>query len=279
VSDLAKKWGRAWHGESKWPLILEVCSGYFASVPDSVFAAEVNKVHVPVEYGTSDGQRLSSACFAADFRAGLVDFLTDLPNLEKANARSTGLDKWLGDASNWANSGSSMQPVRFTYHASKSERKPRRSKWAFALGAPSDEVRRRVRGYQAADRVQKVRVIQKREAGKVRTVLNSDDLTYLRMAYISHRLETALQGNSRSFLCLDNDAINQEWQRMAEQCAGEGWNVPVDQTHYDWGASRQMLGIFFEVVDTVIRAHAPAHLTQDLLLCLQLLRDSICTLS
>lgn len=161
---------------------------------------------------------------------------------------------WSSDPGNWGTSGSTRSKANVTVTDDDGTHGVRRSKWTAALTYSADEVEHMIlkdAGWQ------KPRVIQKQEAGKVRYVVSSDDVLYLRMAYVSSWLERGLSGHPNCSLFWTSEQLD-NWReaRIAQASAASHWFLPIDQSHFDWNVNYPMIDAVLAKISALVDTHA-----------------------
>ncbi len=278
MSDLYKKMGPTLSEHWKVFVNLETLGGYLPEVPEESFKTDIEDwitgdVH---HESLNDHGDWTEEQFLHDFDAGMRDYLSSLPNLATANERVISLDEFLTDPGNWARSGASILGFRVPYVTKDGTHLSRKSKWATGLSRNPAYFRAMVKGQLVGSRQQRLKVIQKRETGKVRAVVNSDDLTYIRMSYISSWLESALSGLTSSTLFMSNAQSFEFWSEVAAETENSTtWKLPLDQSHFDWQQNVRMISLFFSLLRDLITANAPRAVQSDLLQCLSLVEDAL----
>jgi hypothetical protein len=261
----AKKYGKLW--DSNWPELVngELLGGYLDAVEMEDFLPEIrawvegDKRH----YMTTREGELDEGLFMEHFRIGMRRYLSNLPNLSQANTLTKPLSEWVREPGNWARSGSTHSDEQIRYLTRKGTWKTvGKTKWRTALAMSPDMVERWMR---TGPLRQTPKVIQKRERGKVRGVISSDDLTYLRQAYLFGWLELALKGNIKSTLSMSNEDALKMWEYMPVSNKQSVVNMPLDQAHFDFQQNFDMIEAFYEEVDCVIKAVANPAIKKDLL--------------
>ena len=277
LTDLAKKYGPLW--DKDWPELVngETLGGFRDAVPNTEFVPEIRgwvegDIHHSIQ--RKDGT-MDEELFLKEFKAGMMAFLSDMPGLAHANEDTPVLSEWVKEPGNWARSGSTHVDKQIRYKSKTGQMKNvGKTKWRTALAtSPSDILAEML----TAPAVQKPKVIQKREKGKVRGVVSSDDLTYLRMSYFGGWLDKALKGNIQSTLYMSNQAELEMWETMPRSNAGGTVKMPLDQAHFDWQQSFTMSHLFYDVVDELIETLAKPEIVEDLLRMSRLVRKAVTT--
>ena len=276
VSALAKKHGDLlFPGWWKFLVNWEALGGYASPLELSAFEkdlrawAEGDIVHEIVdEYG-----RMSENCFLDELEKGMRDLLFNLPGLGNANKRARTIEEFSREPGLWARTGSSHVKEAVMYLDKSGQiKKAKKTKWRTALALAPARVRDILRTQDPGRLKQRNSAIQKLETGKVRAVVSSDDETYLRMAYISDWLETALAGNAASTLFMSTEQQLGMWQCFASDTETDYVKLPLDQSHFDWMQNKRMINRFLNVVGDVIRTYAEPRAKSDLLHVLESLR-------
>jgi hypothetical protein len=202
--------------------------------------------------------------FYTDFRAGVKDFFNDLPGLATANERAETIKEWSGDISQWARSGATKRREGVRYYVDGKMKNAKGSKWRTALALRPSTIEAVLSGHRHIE--QRNSAVQKVETGKVRAVVNSDDETYWMMAYVSHWLERALKGTTKSTLFMNVKQLAEMWESMAKDTEIP-WavKIPLDQDEFDHQVNVKMLSIMVEEIGRLVRRLAPARVRGDLL--------------
>jgi len=272
LTGLAKK-----HGDLLFPgfwkelVNLETLGGYLDAPEVEDFIDELREwasgdvVH---ETLTDEGV-MSEETFLDDLEEGMEQFINSAPNVQRANRKAMTIDEWTRYPGNWARAGSSKHKEAVWYRTDDGrEMKAKKTKWRTALALPVAAVRQILKETNPSKLTQKNAAIGKRETGKVRAVVNSDDETYLRMAYISHWLETALAGHPDSTLFMSQQQMADMWQRFAHDTQDQSVKIPLDQSHFDWQQNKRMIDRFIRVVGRFISSAADRRVKDDLLFVL-----------
>lgn len=261
VSESAKKGGRFVHPQWRWLVNLELLGGYHPRQDIDSFTSDIQDWVTGDVIHTFPGK--SESEWLTTLRHGMDDFwaVADAP----VPRFTLTMHDWIHDPGRWAGPGATHERGTVTVEGKKLPR----SKWTTALTSDLDGLVERVLRPVGQDKFQHAKAIQKQELGKVRAIIGSDDITYLRMAYISHWLEPQLKRHPNTTLFYEKDQFVDMWKRLQPDGTVR---VPLDQTHFDWQQNKRMLGVFFDSLDSLCQARgAPP----DVIQCLQLLRGSI----
>jgi hypothetical protein len=284
ISDVAKKQGDlGFPGFWKNLVNMGALGGYVEVSSLEEFTAELRKWatgDVLHESPDADGI-LSEAKFLEDLTEGMRRFVFMAPSVEEANERAITLREFAENSALWAGSGSSKYPERVEYFDDDGKlRRVRRSKWSTALVLSADKVESILRQKKPSALKQYNSAILKRETEKGRAVVNSDDETYLRMAYISLWLETAMKGHPLSTLFMSSRQMYEMWNRLSESVNNlSGVKLPLDQSHFDWQQNKRMINAFLDVLRDFISVNASDRIKQDLLLVLESVRITLVTVT
>ena len=274
LSKMAKKGGTAFH--SSWFELVngETLGGYLQVIPEEDY---VETIRAWVTGSVTHSIGGDEALFDSFFREGVREFLNDMPNLSLAQYNCQTLSEWVRYPGNWARAGSSTEQGSGTYlDRDGEERKPRKSKWRTALHLHPKEVESRIR---TGSTEQHPRLIQKRETGKIRAVVGSDDLLYWRMSYLITFFETALLGNGKSTLFMSSTQLLDMWVDMIRRNKCTTWKMPIDQDKFDHNQSWRQLEIIFDEMYRIIVRDVPKLCRSDMLLTLRQVRESVTTQS
>jgi hypothetical protein len=225
-------------------------------------------------YSWNQTTGLTSSQFYSDFRNGVKDFLKDLPGLVKANKYAKTIEEWSSDISYWARSGATKRREGVRYYVDGKTRYAKGSKWRTALALRPTTIERVLSGHRHIE--QKNSAVQKVETGKVRAVVNSDDETYWLMAYVSHWIERALEGTTKSTLFMNVKQLAEMWLNFAKD-TDIPWTVkiPLDQDHFDHQVNRKMIDIMVEEISVVVSKRAEDPVRTELLHVLARIRRTL----
>lgn len=274
---IAKRYGKMFSSSWKFLINLELLGGYKDAIPIEEFVEDVKQwvsgdiVH---ESLGEDGV-MSEENFLSDLSEGMGIILSDLPNLEFANKNLLSIADFSSDPGNWARSGATSQKVSPIATIDGQQVKLKGTKWRSALALKAEEVERMITGDFPDSIRQRNKAIEKREAGKVRAVVNSDDYLYLKMTYVSTWLEIALIGNKHSSLFMRSEQLQDMWVQMGLEMRGESWALPLDQSHFDWQQNMRMISRFCDVVNHIIVKFCVSQHKQELLSVMALIKKSL----
>lgn len=272
MTGLAKKHGDIlFSGYWKWLVNWENLGGYMPTPDIDTFVDELRLwatgdiVHeIP-----KDG-KLSEDAFLDAFEEGMADFLNGAPNITKANEEAPTIDEFVSSPGTWARAGASSSKSRVWYSTEDGKKfKTKRSKWSAALATHPSRVKAILMETRPALLRQHNKAIEKREPGKVRAVVNSNDELYLRMAYVSEWLETALRGHPNSTLFMSTQQLVSLWEDLSRATEDQTVKMPLDQSHFDWQANKRMISRFIRVVRRMVVTHCPMRIREDMLLVLR----------
>jgi hypothetical protein len=279
LTEIAKKNGDLlFHGFWMYLVNLETFGGFLDAKEIEDFAQDLEDwvtgdiIHT---MPTPDGP--SEDYFLEVMEEGLEDFLDGAPSVARANERALSISEWSRDRSNWAVNGTSSHPekrVNYTIPGNDHVYKTKKSKWSTALTMTDNDVERILRATTSSSLQGKAKAIQKRETGKVRAIVSSDDELYIRMTYISHWLETAFIGDERSTLFMSSEQLTNMWLRLSESL-GTNVRIPLDQSHFDWQQNKRMFSVFFRVLRNYISRYSSGIVQKDLLTVLDGVRRSL----
>ena len=253
LTTVAKKHGDAafpgWKNFINW----ETLGGYLPTKEIGDFVADLeNWATGDVIHEMPRNGAMSEEYFLDTLEQGMDEFFDLAPNVLSA-MEAPGIDEWSIEPENWARSGSSTTQAAVWYLTRKGTRaKAKKSKWRAALAMPWQAVARALRETRPGLLRQLNSAIQKRESGKVRAVVNSDDATYLRMAFVSATLERALMGHPQTTLYMNKSQLLDLWKEMGEDVKNDYIKVPLDQDHFDWQQNKRMIARFFSSVKRFI---------------------------
>lgn len=252
LSAHAKKYGRFFHPSWKWFVNWETMGGYQKTVPITSYAQSVRDwvqgsiIHTTLD----DNLQWSESAFLSDLKDGMIEFLNGAPNITRANSSLVTVEEWAGDITNWARPGSSDTFARVRYVDMLGQlTNSKKSKWRTAIGKSTAWVIDEIMESRERFLSPVSKAIQKREAGKVRAVISSGDQLYLKMAYVSHWLETALSGSDTSTLYMSSSQATVMWYNIWLSIRQKRTiNVPLDQAHFDWQQNTAMLDAAMSVI-------------------------------
>jgi hypothetical protein len=274
LSSMAKLFGNEWSQNWKYFVNIETLGGYAKEANLGLFESELrgwvtgDKVHK-----TINGSGFSESAFLEQMREGIDEFLNDMPSLAAANENAMTLDEFVQSPGNWAVSGSTQIKRTVWYWEKDKRRRPRATKWRSGLSVSPEEVKNII--LDSGNTRQRNKAIQKRETGKVRAVINSDDTLYLRMTYISTWLESALQGTTKTALYMTAKQRFTFWTQMGLDVSNDWLKMPLDQAHFDWQANKRMLSTVMDSIRAAISNKAPVRVKQDLLNVLELVTKTL----
>lgn len=262
LSDHSKKFGKVFSKYWKYFVNLELFGGY-RTVSDDSFVEDIREWVVgDVSHYSYDGSSWNEETFNRDFDEGVGDFVAK--TFTKPGHTPEPLADWVGDVANWATSGSTQLRKPILYGKATSPKKAGWTKWTSALATDSKTLLHMLRKKGA----QKNKAIKKREAGKVRAVVSSDDILYLKMAYVSSWLEGKASG-ATSTLFMNTNEVQDMWKKVQDSCSKESWKIPLDQSKFDHQVNRRMLGICIERIKRLAQATLPdGESKADIMMCL-----------
>lgn len=264
LSDVAKKLGTQFHRYWRYFVNLNTLGGYRDVAPISSQLEDLrawatgDKVHtLPDAQGN-----WTEAAFLQQFRSGIRAVLNDLPSLDLANATAPTVERFVNDPGLWGNTGATSHKKHIEIRVGRDLLRAGKDKMTTAMLLPSSQVRQ----YLLAPFVeQDNKPIMKREPAKVRAVVNSDDVLYLKMHFVSHWLERALHGNAHSTLFMSTRQRQQLWFSMAADSLTTKVKMPLDQSHFDWQQNRRMIAVAVDEIRAVIEHRCTAASRDDML--------------
>jgi hypothetical protein len=289
MSNVFKKFGDLLSQDHwKWFINWENLGGYLPKLDIKDFVGDLEDwatgdiVH---EMPGKDGV-MSETVFLDCLEEGMWQFLEQAPNVSRANENALSLDSYVLSPGNWATPGATQIKESVSYEVRKQQEdgspdvlktyKPRGSKWRSALALPPERIKQLMLDDSITGLTQNNSAVQKQELGKVRAVVSADDVSYLRMDYISTWLETALNGHPLSTLYMNTTQVVHMWERLSRSTAqNEFVKIPLDQSHFDWQQNKRMLARFCAVVKKFIEVNATATVRDELLLILSLVKRSL----
>jgi hypothetical protein len=277
LTRIAKKHGDLlFPGYWKWLVNWEVLGGYHEAALVDDFIPELREwASGDVVHKTWNGEEYTEAVFLEDLEAGMWEFMSQAPAVTTANSEVYTRAEFAARPHLWARSGSSKRKESVFYTVDGQRFKAKRSKWNTALALDEKVVLNVLTTTNPLAMRQENSAIQKREAGKVRAVVNSDDETYLRMAYVSDWIERALHGHPLSTLYMSSTQLEQLWIRLSDACSHPSVKVPIDQTHFDWQQNKRMLSKFVDVLEKFIKVYAPLRVKDEYIAVIDQLRNAL----
>lgn len=221
------------HKPSFWPYLvnLETFGGYVNGVfTDSTFDEVFDWTNIIREH-TVNGSVL---IFLLKFYHYARDVCKDLIMRPEDNTYLTP-QQFIDDPLNYFVNGSTMERVSVR---DESGQKVRKTKTA----AYSGMSKRNLMKLMYNTKPMKARIILKRETGKLRPVINSEDSLYLQMTYAHTFIEPRVRGSPLSTLFMSNSqyATTQiSWVRSIVH--NRVYNVPLDQSNFDHQSNTDMI--------------------------------------
>jgi hypothetical protein len=249
ISDMYKKHGTLLSDNWKWFVNLETLGGYLPAKDPKDFDSDLSYwVTGDIAHEMFDGDEMSEDLFLDTMRDGLKDFFRPT-NLD---SEAYTIDQFADRPDLWGVGGSSSRKDRRAEYTSNGRTyKVKKTKWSTALMMTPAEVRQILTTVDAAELRGRAKAIQKRETGKVRAVVTSEDETYIRMSYISSWMEGTFRGDTRSTLFMTSDQLVDMWRDLS-RTIGSDIRVPLDQSHFDHQQTKRMFEVFFDVLDEYI---------------------------
>lgn len=271
VSDIAKvsnvRLGPHW----RWYVNIPSALGY-NGVPTHTEA--VSAIHNWV--GVDDwqpGDRVSAGEDQRDeflrlFRVGVRQFLSHCKAPQTAHTLAT----FLADPALWATTGSSLVHSNITSDSWPSveardrgdrpdtSRMPN-GKWPTAAMLSPQVIEEAMYDGQPG---QQLTAVVKREAGKTRYVIASDDRCYWLMSYIAHVIEPGMRDHPHTPLFW-SAAKKVSWQkaRVYMLQSGTRWFTPVDQSKFDHHFTKAMVDILVSELCACALRNTPAEAMED----------------
>lgn len=220
LTELAKKVGEyLWAGDAWKDFVnLETLGGY-RNVTGDVNEL-VEGLHVWLTNDKERGLFGSHEAFMSAFRLGLGEFLSAAPRLAK---RVRSVEEWASDPSSWGTSGATTTGTHKVW-ADGGEVKVR-GKWGAALALDPAWVVAAVK----QRRRQRNIVIKKREAAKVRNVVNGSTELYLKMVWLNTMLSQMWSTEPSLLYRTPLERVNWFVGRLRER----GVFVPLDVEAFD----------------------------------------------
>lgn len=245
LSDVMKKQGNLISEFWRFAVNLETLGGYRAALPMSTFIPELRQWATGnIFHGYPQNGTLSESLFLDHFRRGIRSFFGKAPSVSRANEKALTLDQFTSDPANWGNDGSTHFRATVSVEVDGVERKLKRNKYTTSLQLSPGQVRHMI----LAPHIQHLRPIEKLESGKVRAVVNADDVTYMKMAFVSNWLEMALARHPQTTLFMTPRQRADMWQRLGLRTRMDTTKIPLDQSHFDWQPNKAMLRVVIEEI-------------------------------
>jgi len=275
ITEAAKVGGDQWSPYWSWHVNLETLGGYLHEVPLSIFEETVRDWATGEIKHASFNEKgeMSEELFIEDLKQGMKNFLSEAPGVAEATKRFDGdLKHWLGRVSNWGGAGTTTEKEKMVGVYREDEKvKAKNTKWVTALLSQTSDLYSRVVDTRLNYGINKV--IEKRETAKVRGVVNSDDITYLRMSWLSSWIDVAMKGHSDTALYMSNKQKLDLWADMLKLSqTGTGWKVPLDQSHFDWQQSVKMLSVAVDVIEEWMTTYVD---NEEVRLVFKLIKESL----
>jgi len=193
-----------------------------------------------------------------------LKFAETLPKLVPLHSVSTGLSyrAFVLNRTLWAKTGSTLLHTA-TVHTHLAgpdgiESNMVTTKWLTAWTLSDDEL------WTVATNNSRAlsKMIQKREAGKVRAVISGDFVNYLRMSYISYAvLDEMFAGWNVSPIFMNTTQQNVMWDDIA---TFDGVRMPIDQSSFDQMQSKDTVMSVFKFLVGILFTHVSGAAVTDL---------------
>lgn len=235
LSDYAKKWGELGIRDWKNYVGLELQGGYHVDKDINEFYPDI------VDWAFKE----------ADNRVNRVDLREGIR--QALNVGEYSFDQTIDEYCtlyDWARPGASTGK-RAVILVDGVESKPRKSKNGTAMAMSPDQIKEQVLSWKK----QHNKAIQKRELGKVRAIVNSNNELYLQMDYVDQFLQNGLRGTSWTTLYYSSSQMYKLWEEMGQESLNPQLiKLPLDQSQFDHQAQKDMLLIVNEELEHVISA-------------------------
>lgn len=259
VSDAAFLYGDAFDVYWRYLCHIKRLQDYKSRVSPELFADEVNYWLTPKQHWWfGDEER-----FYAVFSEHLERHFASLQFVKPAMYDVSYID-WIKNRTNWANSGSGFSKIRVV----EKNNDVKKTKWYDAWSMTDEQLIYAFENQQIAYN----RVLQKPEIEKVRAIVGSDLITYMRMKYT---WDTTLSGFYKRWgrcpvFMNDYERISM-WRTLAKD---KDWKIPLDQSEFDQMQSRRCIMLCYKKIkNMLIDVDSPATQVWDWLL--QSMEDSI----
>lgn len=279
LSEVSKKYGELLFKDTWMYLVnLETMWGYNPSKDINEFEDDIrqwitgDKVHT---FGPFEGQK-GIGKFIDAFSTYIKEFFSLSPS-KSSNIQEVSPRLFAESPLLWAGPGATTTKTSISYSSNNKQFTVKKNKWSTAFTLSSDKVYNIIT--TAVDLQQINKAIQKREPGKVRAVVSADDSSYLRMSYVSTWLESSLKNHPSTPLFLTVKGIVGMYEELASLVNNIDVNVPIDQVHFDWQQTVNMLNAFFVVTHWYISTYCTWKSKNILLYCINNIRISIVQLA
>lgn len=244
LSDYAKKWGEL--GISSWKdyVGLELQGGFhpdkdigdfYPDIVDWAYKEADNRVN---RVDLREGVRQALAVGTYDFDQTIDEYC---------------------DLYDWARPGASTGK-RAVVMIDGKESKPRKSKNGTAMAMSPEQIKEQLLSWKK----QHNKAIQKRELGKVRAIVNSNNELYLQMDYVDQFLQHGLRGTEWSTLYYSSKQMYSLWEQMGQESLNPGLiKLPLDQSQFDHQAQKDMILIVNEELERLIAMRCRRGLAKD----------------
>jgi len=216
-----------------------------------------HKAHGPLGYTEEQ--------FLVYFREGVRRFLALGEGVDRANENAVSINEFAALPTLWMTSGSTSR--RSTAHyvdRNGNVKRVRKNKNESAMEMSAQEVERILRTRDVSNLTASYKAIPKRELGKVRWVISAPLEMHLRQTYVANWLDDAMSGHPFTPLYMSRSQILDMWDRL-EVAVRDIMvaKIPIDQAHFDWQQTKEMIGVALEEIDRYMRVHLPPALVDD----------------
>lgn len=245
---------------------LNTLGGYRHSAPP---AETVEEVKAWVTSNPDHTFFRSRDWFLSGFSRGVAAFMQ--LGQPPAHHHMPTLDEYLRDL-DWGGGGSSTGARLYVSDPAKGRAtRARKGKMATAFAVSPRDIRESVLSRDVLD---VNTAIQKREAKKVRPVINASLEAFIASDYIGSLFDRSFSACLDSTLFMSAPDAAAMWQAsIAEVRKKRLWFLPLDQSSFDHQMNVEMRSIILSEWRRWFEIHAPPHTRTDVLLCLQRVAD------
>lgn len=253
VSDIYKQSGpRASHDWMKG-VNLNLAIGYVRLIDD---ASALEQIHTWVDdsrwrpgVGRAGGElaergvtQLEEERFNKAFEVGAREFFRKAVGTFRERPKA--LATFLEDPTTWARPGASQVAPSVVSITERGRFKLQRSKWTTATQVSPEQLLAVVKSSVVR---QHNNAVVKREAAKTRWIVAGDDMTYLRMAWLSEWIEPKLHDHPNTPLFWSHERRSAWTHRRLAMMSTNYWFTPIDHSKFDHHFTRAMINILVDV--------------------------------
>jgi hypothetical protein len=275
LGEHSKRMGSAFSPDWASFVNIENVGGYRSALSFEAARADVQKwvQDNPKHYFWTQRRGLDEDDFIRIFREGCYRFLAMGDNVEQANERMVSVADFVVDSDRWSGAGSSNTRTDVSYLTAKGKKKQvRRTKNKLAIGT-TVAGRLAWLSQRPGDFVQRLKLIMKREASKVRGVIGAGDVTYLNASYMHEWLDVAMAKHPECSLFFSSAQILEMFRNMVRSL-NRVWSMPLDFSGYDRQFIRKMIEAMMDMIVLYIQINAHGVWKADLLRISQVVRSA-----